>query len=180
MSDDGWETVPIKSKVKKANVRPVSSTKSLNAVTSSKKKMWAAEQQQFAQDLIETDVSSFSFLENGVEKVIGSGNDVKPLKYIGGIDISFIKNNEVDACASFVVLSFPQLDVVFEKLKMIELKEPYIPGFLAFRECPPLVNLIKECLNNPRCPKPDILLADGNGGLKKLFKYFTQFVNIFL
>ena len=38
-------------------------------------------------------------------------SDLPPLKYVGGVDISFIKGNEVDACAALVVLSFPKLEV---------------------------------------------------------------------
>jgi deoxyinosine 3'endonuclease (endonuclease V) len=33
------------------------------------------------------------------------------LRLVGGVDISFIKGNDVDACASLVVLSFPELKV---------------------------------------------------------------------
>ena len=31
--------------------------------------------------------------------------------YIGGVDMSFIKGDNVNACAAFVVVSFPQLEV---------------------------------------------------------------------
>jgi hypothetical protein len=34
-----------------------------------------------------------------------------PLTRIGGVDISFIKDNDVDACASLVILSFPEFKV---------------------------------------------------------------------
>ena len=37
--------------------------------------------------------------------------DVKPLRYIGGVDISFIKGDNVNACAAFVVLNYPELEV---------------------------------------------------------------------
>ena len=35
----------------------------------------------------------------------------KPLKYIGGVDISFVKGDDVNACAAFVVLDYPELKV---------------------------------------------------------------------
>ena len=38
--------------------------------------------------------------------------DPSALKYIGGVDISFIKDNDVDACASLVVLSYPAFEVL--------------------------------------------------------------------
>ena len=31
--------------------------------------------------------------------------------YVGGVDISFLKDDEVNACAALVVLSYPQLEV---------------------------------------------------------------------
>jgi deoxyinosine 3'endonuclease (endonuclease V) len=33
------------------------------------------------------------------------------IRYVGGVDISFVKNNETDACAALVVLSYPNLEV---------------------------------------------------------------------
>lgn len=38
-------------------------------------------------------------------------NQTNTIKYIGGVDISFVKGNEVDACAALVVLSYPDLEV---------------------------------------------------------------------
>ena len=35
----------------------------------------------------------------------------KGLRYIGGVDVSFIKGNDVDACACLVVLEYPSLQV---------------------------------------------------------------------
>jgi deoxyinosine 3'endonuclease (endonuclease V) len=34
-----------------------------------------------------------------------------PLKYVGGVDISFVKGDNVNACAALVVLSYPELEV---------------------------------------------------------------------
>lgn len=36
---------------------------------------------------------------------------VEGLKYIGGVDLSFIVGNKEDAIASLVVLSYPELEV---------------------------------------------------------------------
>ena len=33
------------------------------------------------------------------------------LKYVGGADISFVKDDPINACAALVVLSFPSLEV---------------------------------------------------------------------
>ena len=55
------------------------------------------------------------------------------VKYVGGCDISFFKGNNVDAVASLVVVDFLTLQVVYESYRMVQLSQPYIPGFLAFR-----------------------------------------------
>ena len=48
---------------------------------------------------------------------------------------------------------------------MIKLNIPYIPGYLAFRECPSLLKLLNEC---PSYFKPELVLVDGNGILHPL------------
>ena len=55
------------------------------------------------------------------------------IKYVGGCDISFFKGNNIDAVASLVVVDFSTLQVVYESYRMVQLTQPYIPGFLAFR-----------------------------------------------
>jgi deoxyinosine 3'endonuclease (endonuclease V) len=56
------------------------------------------------------------------------------LKYIGGTDISFLKEDPSTACAAVVILDAVTLEVVHEEFVIVQLQVPYIPGFLAFRE----------------------------------------------
>jgi hypothetical protein len=68
---------------------------------------------------------------------VGSGSDEHEsckLKYIGGTDISFLKEDPATACAAVVVLNANTLEVVHEEFNVVRLQVPYIPGFLAFRE----------------------------------------------
>ena len=68
---------------------------------------------------------------------VGSGSDDHErckLKYIGGTDISFSKEDPSTACAAVVVLNADTLEVVHEEFNVVRLQVPYIPGFLAFRE----------------------------------------------
>lgn len=89
----------------------------------------------------------------------------EPLTIVAGVDISFIKDNEEDACACLVVLSWPDLKVLHEKMEMVKLTLPYIPGFLAFREVPFLSSLIERfSTENPDCI-PQLIFVDGNGYL---------------
>lgn len=58
------------------------------------------------------------------------------IRYIAGLDISFLKTSNTDACAALVICSYPGYEVVYEAYKHVQLTLPYIPGFLAFREVP--------------------------------------------
>ena len=55
------------------------------------------------------------------------------------------------------------LDIVYEDYDIVKIDEPYIPGFLAFREVKHLVKLIDNLKEN--CPQflPQVILLDGNG-----------------
>ncbi len=80
------------------------------------------------------------------------------LKYVGGVDISFIKDNLEDACASFIVLEFPSMNIVYKRFEMVKLKLPYIPTFLAFREVDHLLPLIQELKSTKPSIMPQVLL----------------------
>lgn len=46
---------------------------------------------------------------------------------------------------------------------IVELKHPYIPGFLAFREIPPLLQLLKSVKASKPEIYPQVVFVDGNG-----------------
>ncbi|EFA85543.1 endonuclease V [Heterostelium album PN500] len=92
-------------------------------------------------------------------------NKSNKLRYVGGVDISFVKDNMEDACASIVILKYPSLKVVYEIYEFVKLTLPYIPGFLAFRECPSLIPLIERIKTERPELFPQVLLVDGNGML---------------
>ncbi len=116
------------------------------------KAQWLKEQEELKGKLITQDVD------------IHNKSDVQ---YVGGVDISFIKGNNVDAqcdaCAAYVILSYPDLQVVYEKMEMVKLQKPYIPGFLAFREVDHLVKLIENAKKDKPNLIPQVIFVDGNG-----------------
>ena len=59
--------------------------------------------------MIETDDLNFTktIKENNGKQIV----EFNGLDYIGGVDLSFFKNNEEDAVASLVVLKYPSLEV---------------------------------------------------------------------
>nr|XP_048285292.1 endonuclease V isoform X5 [Myodes glareolus] len=87
------------------------------------------------------------------------------LQRVGGVDVSFVNGESSRACASLVVLSYPELKVVYEDSRMVRLKAPYVSGFLAFREVPFLVKLVQWLQEKEPDFMPQVLLVDGNGVL---------------
>ncbi|XP_016454818.1 uncharacterized protein LOC107778996 isoform X3 [Nicotiana tabacum] len=85
------------------------------------------------------------------------------LKYVGGVDLSFSKEDSSIACGALVVLDFQTLKVVYEDSSIVRLHIPYLPGFLAFREAPVLLELLDKMKKNAHPFYPQLLMVDGNG-----------------
>lgn len=80
-----------------------------------------------------------------------------PLNLIGGADVSFNKYNPT-IYAGIVVLNARTLEVVDRASAVLEVKFPYVPGLLSFREIPPLMEAWKSLKT-----KPDVMVFDGHG-----------------
>jgi len=87
----------------------------------------------------------------------------RELKLIGGVDISFSKHDETVACTALVILSYPDLEVVYEDYQVVTLDAPYMAGFLAFREVKHEVKLIEKLRNTHPEYLPQVIFVDGNG-----------------
>ena len=116
---------------------------------------WRKEQDSLKQKLIKTDFYNFNLDNN-------NNNNTTELKYIAGMDISAIKHNPNIAVSALVICD-RNLKIVYEDYKLVKMDEPYIPGFLAFREVKHLVNLINDLKNNHPEYIPQVILVDGNG-----------------
>lgn len=79
------------------------------------------------------------------------------IKTIAGMDVSFERFSH-QLFAGIVVMEYETLDVIEEVGGMLEVDVPYVPGFLSFRELPPLLAQWKKL----RC-KPDVVMLDGHG-----------------
>jgi len=40
-----------------------------------------------------------------------TSSNIRPLTYVAGVDISFVKNDAVNACAAFIVVKLPDFEV---------------------------------------------------------------------
>jgi endonuclease V len=85
------------------------------------------------------------------------------VKLIGGLDLSFDPTDDKVGCACLVVLSYPDCNVVYEAFEPVHLLQPYIPGFLAFREADFLVALLEKLRATKPELFPQVVLVDGNG-----------------
>lgn len=89
---------------------------------------------------------------------------IKPLKkepkLVAGCDLTFLNpfQNPTLGIGAFVVLKYPELQVVEKIYELMEVKIPYVPGFLAFRELPLLIKTFGKLKS-----KPDLVVVDGHG-----------------
>ncbi|XP_060700456.1 endonuclease V-like isoform X4 [Hemiscyllium ocellatum] len=113
---------------------------------------WERQQMKLKEQMIDHDTEDWQ-----------SNEVFEGLERIGGVDLSYIKGDEVNACASLVVLSYPDLKVIYEECQMVCLTAPYIPGFLAFRETPFLEEALRRLQHKDPSLLPQVIFADGNG-----------------
>lgn len=135
---------------------------------------WNCEQETMRQKLIVNDMEEWQFTLNREQKIyqlneLDENVDVETfyknrLRYIAGVDISYIKGNDNIACAGLVILdAADNLKIVYEDISFVNVTQPYVPGYLAFREVP----CLEQKLNNLKATRPDIypqcIFLDGNG-----------------
>ncbi|KAG8926501.1 hypothetical protein FRC02_008854 [Tulasnella sp. 418] len=157
---------------------------------------WTEEQNQQARQLVFEDdnlgfaVTSTAEGADDPERLGGTDYDeptvwtedleqisVTGLKYVGGLDISFVDEataakdpSHPDAYAAIVVLEYPSLEWLHKIVMPIKLTMPYIPSFLSYREAEAYLTLIDKLRQNLKDigkeeEFPQVLLVDGNGRL---------------
>ncbi|CAF1345759.1 unnamed protein product [Rotaria sordida] len=101
--------------------------------------------------------------KNIVSSIITDTDQIEqPIKYVAGLDISFVKTND-KAVGSMVIFDYDTLNIVAKISVNCNMKIPYIPSYLAFREAPVFMKLID--IQKEYCPHltPQVILMDGNG-----------------
>ncbi|KAG2492033.1 hypothetical protein HYH03_009762 [Edaphochlamys debaryana] len=99
----------------------------------------------------------------------GSGITDRPLQRVPACPYSCRRAGAGEALplgpgmAALVVLSFPDLRVLYEDYEPVDLSIPYLPGFLGFREAAAYAALLRRAEASPH--RPQVLLVDGCGVL---------------
>lgn len=77
------------------------------------------------------------------------------IKTIAGVDQTFINEEIISA---IVVCNYKDLKPLEKKYIVLNVKFPYISGFLSYRESPAILEAFNKLQE-----KPDLLIVDGNG-----------------
>ncbi len=84
------------------------------------------------------------------------------VKHVVGVDISYIKGSDNAICTA-VLLHYPDWKVIGHVTKSVVITEPYIAGYLAFREVAHYVQVYQELREKYPEWCSDLILVDGNG-----------------
>ena len=99
---------------------------------------------------------AFEFQRELSKKVILTKAPGGP-RTVAGADLSILKNEKKLVCG-IILFSYPDLTELERVYTVSEEKFPYIPGLLAFREGPAIIETFKQLGR-----KPDLLILDGQG-----------------
>lgn len=98
------------------------------------------------------------------QKILKERVLIKPLEisvnYVAGCDLTFLNpfKTPTTGVAAFTLFKYPELELIERVWVSGEVKVPYVPGFLAFREVPLLFKAYKKL-----SVEPDIVIVDGHG-----------------
>jgi deoxyribonuclease V len=84
-------------------------------------------------------------------------NEFGAVNFVAGVDVGFEQENTV-ARAAVVTLAFPSLEPVASAIARRPVTFPYVPGLLAYRELPAVLNALESLAQ-----EPDLLIVDGQG-----------------
>jgi deoxyribonuclease V len=96
-------------------------------------------------------------IQRELQKKVIIQNGFKEIKRVAGADLAPIKGVEKLVCG-IIVFSYPELEEIERVSAVVEEQFPYIPGLLAFREGPAIIEAFKKLQN-----KPEFIMVDGQG-----------------
>lgn len=99
-------------------------------------------------------------LQESLADRVSLSDDVGEVRTIAGIDLSYPRTSSgvVTGRAAVVVLRFPELDLIEQRLEHRPVTFPRVPELLSFREAPVALAAISQIRR-----RPDLLLVNGHG-----------------
>lgn len=107
--------------------------------------------------------NEFEKIQKELSKEIQLKNTFKEedIKYVAGVDLAYwMKNEDEMAVCCIAVVDYKSGQVIEDVFSTGKIEVPYMPGYLAFRELPLVIETAKKLKNNP-----DVYMFDGNGYL---------------
>ncbi|MHB8575539.1 MAG: deoxyribonuclease V [Dehalococcoidia bacterium] len=89
--------------------------------------------------------------------VAAGGPSPDDVRLVAGVDIS-VGGRDAPGLAAVVVLSYPELRPVEQSVVKADVRFPYVPGLLSFREIPVLAPAFEQLKSTP-----DLVVVDGQG-----------------
>lgn len=105
----------------------------------------------------------FSRIQSDLAKNIKLENGFNPenIETCAGVDLAYwMKDGEEYATCCIVVIDYITKEVIEKVYSYGKINEPYIPGYLAFRELPLIIRAVEKLGS-----EPNIFVFDGNGYL---------------
>ncbi|MER3446284.1 MAG: deoxyribonuclease V [Candidatus Dadabacteria bacterium] len=96
-------------------------------------------------------------IQRDLRKKVITQNGFKEIKTIAGVDLAQIRDEEKLVCG-IIIFSYPELQEIKRVSAIVDEQFPYIPGLLAFREGPAIIEAFMKLQN-----KPDLIMVDGQG-----------------
>ncbi|WP_252250555.1 endonuclease V [Clostridium sp. ZBS13] len=117
----------------------------------------------FIHDFNVNSEEEFSKIQKRLAKNITLRNSfyIYDIKTCAGVDLAYwIKDEEEYAACCIVIIDYKTKEVLEKVYSYGKINEPYIPGYLAFRELPLIIKAVEKLKI-----EPDIFIFDGNGYL---------------
>lgn len=102
-------------------------------------------------------LSEAKALQQRLARQVVTEDRLGEVNLVAGTDVGFEDKGRTTR-AAVAVLSFPELELLEYRISRCPTRFPYVPGYLSFRECPPLLDALQQL-----SIKPDLLLCDGQG-----------------
>ena len=96
-------------------------------------------------------------LQESLRDQVIERDEVGEARLVAGVDVGFEDGGQTTRAAA-VLLSFPSLVLVASAAARRPTSFPYVPGLLAFRELPALLDALGSLGD-----RPDLILCDGHG-----------------